>query len=297
MDHRSVKPNQIGQDNPQADAKALGEISEDLFKRYTIHSKRIYLAAASHHAPMVNDFAASTPGTFAGVILASAAFPGARLPRSVPHPIFAAVGLDDGNWTRLRRLDFEMKSPHRVMIFEKRATWMPTEIATNAVEWHELRAMRSGLRVKDKAVIARLFDERAAATQKLSGRQLWDALRAVGEDFEELDARASAFRERAQTMLKDNAIQQDFKRERIEQTRQRTAWQDFLESHGGLTSNERRPKSLAELEFQLSELLKESKRGNTLSDRLVASRTLDAILSRPVKDPDYMKILNKLGLR
>ena len=73
---------------------------------------------------------------------------------------FSTAGTTDFNFSEMHRLDeflAEQGNPHRLVIFEGPHTWMPPEVASEAVEWMELIGMRQGTRNRDQGLIDRLY--------------------------------------------------------------------------------------------------------------------------------------------
>lgn len=83
----------------------------------------------------------------------------------------------------MRELDRMLKSRHRVRIFECGHVWLSKELATETVEWMELKAMRTGLRTKDVASIDRLLAKRKAAIALMQGKDAYEEMRAMGLNF------------------------------------------------------------------------------------------------------------------
>src|SRR5260370_35151087 len=74
--------------------------------------------------------------------------------------------------------------PHRVAILEGGHTWLSSELATEAVEWMEIQAMKSGRRERDAVLIDKLFARRAAQpAAQTSDKHTARALAALLADF------------------------------------------------------------------------------------------------------------------
>ena len=88
-------------------------------------------------------------------------------------PFFSTAGDTDFNFSEMHRLDeflAEQGNPHRLVIFEGPHTWMPPEVAHEAVAWMELIAMQRGNRDRDPKMIEELYaadleGERALAVE------------------------------------------------------------------------------------------------------------------------------------
>jgi len=78
----------------------------------------------------------------------------------VRFAVFATAGTEDFNYLELRRLDAALTSSHYLHVFDGGHTIPPATVATEAIEWLEIAAMRSGRRVVDTALVDTLFATR-----------------------------------------------------------------------------------------------------------------------------------------
>ena len=123
----------------------------------------------------------------AGVIASSAGYPDSRVRKTLTFPLFATAGTDDFNHLEMRRLDRELSTTHRLVIFTGGHVWLSSDLALQAVEWMELQAMKAGLEPRDNAQIDRLFASRVASVDMAkSDVDTFRALRALSEDFQGL---------------------------------------------------------------------------------------------------------------
>jgi pimeloyl-ACP methyl ester carboxylesterase len=149
---------------PEYDAAKAMEA--DVTARFSIDPKRIYVAGQSGGARLALDLAMQAKGRFAGVIASSAGLPPSMgLDVELPFVVFGTAGTEDFNYLELTRLDRSVATPHRVRIFPGGHTWLPSELAMEALEWMEVQAMRTGTRPRDEAMIDRMF---AARTKELA---------------------------------------------------------------------------------------------------------------------------------
>jgi predicted esterase len=159
--------------------RAVNAMLPELGNRYAVDGRRIY--AAGFSGTMVTAFMIghSIDG-FGGAIAAGGRyFP--DLLEGADFPFFGAVGTTDFNFQEMRRVDdrlAKLDAPHRLEVFDGPHTWMPEEMAGEAVLWMEIMAMGRGLRPRNDAVIREAFLKEMAAADELeaSGRTL-DALR------------------------------------------------------------------------------------------------------------------------
>jgi hypothetical protein len=76
---------------------------------------------------------------------------------------FGAAGVDDFNYTELKSLEEPLTKAgisHRVQTFEGRHEWPPVSVATAAVEWMELHAIKAGKRPRDDGFINAMWQQR-----------------------------------------------------------------------------------------------------------------------------------------
>ena len=134
-------------------AKAM---TADVKARFSIDPKRVYTAGMSGGARVAMKIALESR-QIAGVFASSAGFFRTEFITRPPFPVFGSAGTDDFNHMEMYQLDRRMTSPHRVLYFEGGHTWLPAELAMQAVEWMELQAMKSGLRPRDTALVDAWF--------------------------------------------------------------------------------------------------------------------------------------------
>src|SRR5207237_5206785 len=107
-------------------------------RRFPIDAKRMYMAGMSGGA-RVAIMLAQNSSEIAGVFASSAGYSTA-FHKSERFPLFGSAGTEDFNYREMRAVDRVMTSPHRVEVFEGGHTWLPSEMATRAVEWMEIQA-------------------------------------------------------------------------------------------------------------------------------------------------------------
>ena len=137
---------------PDVSLNAAQAMLDDINSRFTIDPKRMYLAGQSGGARFAMDLAMGT-GKFAAVIASSAGFPH-EPQRSLPFPVFATAGTEDFNNLEMRTFDRLVNTPHRVVIFEGGHTWLPSDLAVEAMEWLEIQAMKNQ-RPRDEALLGK----------------------------------------------------------------------------------------------------------------------------------------------
>lgn len=157
---------------PGPNVAALRAMWSDTHARFAVDDKRVYATGFSGTVRFACNMALSAPGTIEGIIGAGAGFPFETKPtRDTPFVFFGTVGDRDFNYYEVVDLDGQMSAlwlPHRIEIFPGGHEWMPEELATRALGWMEVQAMRKGLREQDPKLIAELWAadlERARALE------------------------------------------------------------------------------------------------------------------------------------
>jgi pimeloyl-ACP methyl ester carboxylesterase len=148
------------------EAEAVKAVWEDTHGRFTIDDRRITFAGFSGGA-RVAARAALNCKCAQGLYLNGAGYPPETSPtRNERFDIFVTAGLDDFNYGELVNLDAQMDSlqfTHFLRRFDGPHSWAPSEVASEALAWFELQAMKENRRPRDAALIA---DELAAARER-----------------------------------------------------------------------------------------------------------------------------------
>lgn len=191
---------------PEPNVRAVNALWPEPHERFSVDPRRIYATGFSGGAILAWTLANSTHAV-AGVIGA-----GGRLAPEVPlkdgaFAHFGTVGDIDFNYREMRDLDAALAAngnPHRLEVFHGPHTWMPEELATLAVEWMEIQAMKRGTRPADAELARRLLEEdlaaaaqREAAGDPLAAARRLDNALATFEGVVENDALEPARRRRA----------------------------------------------------------------------------------------------------
>jgi tetratricopeptide (TPR) repeat protein len=124
---------------------------------------------------------------FAGDIACSGGFPEDKVPPEAVFAFFGTAGREDFNYQEMRRIDATLaarNTPHRLAIFDGGHEWLPAPLTTEALEWLDLQALRSGLRSRDDALVARRLQNRiqSAGAMKDDG-EAYLAWLAIAADF------------------------------------------------------------------------------------------------------------------
>ena len=87
--------------------------------------------------------------------------------RSLTFAVFATAGSDDFNHLEMRMLDRELNTPHRLVIFNGGHTWLSSELATQAVEFMIVHAMKSRLTPRDDELLDRILKKWLVAAEAM----------------------------------------------------------------------------------------------------------------------------------
>lgn len=167
---------------------AIRAMTRDVASRFSTDRKRVYSAGLSGGARVAIQLAIS--GYSKGVIACSAGFydpPG--VPAEVPFPFFGTAGTEDFNHHEMKDSEdglLERKAVHRVVIFPGGHEWAPVPVLTEALEWLDLQAMRSGARARDNERIQAAWQRRSAAVPRTPELDRWRELRSLAADFKGL---------------------------------------------------------------------------------------------------------------
>jgi predicted esterase len=141
--------------------KAMQAMWNDTHSRFRIDDGRIYAAGFSGTARAACIMAMMAPGTIAGIIGAGAGFPPERPPgKDTSFAFFGTVGNRDFNYYEMTDLDSRLTAlglPHRIELFDGTHQWPPEVLATRALAWMELQAIKTGRRAADPALVAALW--------------------------------------------------------------------------------------------------------------------------------------------
>jgi len=231
----------------------------------------------------------------AGVIASSAGYPDSRVRKTLPFPLFATAGTDDFNHLEMRRLDRELSTTHRLVIFPGGHVWLSSDLALQAVEWMELQSMKAGLKARNAAEIDRMFASRIASVDLTKGDvETFRAVRALAEDFQGLRD-VSTLAARATELGRDARVRAALQSERDEDRREENMLREIASMAARLTSADR-PAALNQLRQQWRDLSGQAKNPADSTQRRLARRVLSALSADGTNDADYAKIIAEYRL-
>src|SRR4029077_11014121 len=197
---------------------AMRAMWTDTHSRLKIDDHRVYAAGFSGTVRSCVTLARTVPGTIAGIIGAGAGFPFHEPPRKGdPFVFFGTLGNKDFNYYEVMDLEPKLAEAgivHRIDLFDGIHQWPPEELATCALGWMDLQAMKAGTRAKDPALIEDLWTRTMAQGKAAeTAGDLFSAHRyyaAAAADFAGLrDAAPGA--QRAAERAANPALQRDWK--------------------------------------------------------------------------------------
>jgi len=170
----------------------------DTHHRLAIDKDRTYTTGLSGGARLATTFALYCyTCAVAGVIAHGATYPvnlNQKLQTNDHFLYYVAIGDQDFNYPEvvaLRRKKDEEGASYKIKVYPGPHQWAPPEIAADALEWLDLKAMQAGTAKTDAAFVQRLFDatraEAAQAEQRGNGMNEFYALHSLVFDFKGLD--------------------------------------------------------------------------------------------------------------
>src|SRR5947207_5902696 len=152
-------------------ADAWSAMTKDMQQRFSIDDDRVYATGMSGGARTALQIAQLCQDCLAGVIASGAGFPAGLAPSTSMHFLFfGTTGTDDFNFSELKSLDVPLTKAgiiHRIEVFDGRHEWPPSSVATDAVEWMELHAIKAGKRTRDDAFINTIWQQTVKRAETL----------------------------------------------------------------------------------------------------------------------------------
>jgi len=141
---------------------AWNAMQKDTHQRFAIDDERLYATGFSGGARAAI-FIAVHCKCLAGVIANGAGFPVDLTPSpQMRFFFFGTAGVDDFNYPELKSLEEPLTKAgfiHRVRSFDGRHEWPPVSVATAAVAWMELHAIKVGKRPRDDGFINAMWQQ------------------------------------------------------------------------------------------------------------------------------------------
>ncbi len=268
--------------------KAAYAMFEDTQARILVDARRVYATGFSGGArqSILIDFLCRH--CLAGVIAVGAGYPPERKPAApVTFALFGAAGTDDFNFPEMKTLDATLArlgATHRFESFDGGHAWATPELAAAAIEWMELQAIKTGLRPKDEAFAASVWERRLVEARRLEEESKSDAAyrayKTLAADFRglrdtsEADGRTAALgaSKEVKAALRDEA-------EQLER-QQRLVAQLFELAEMRRGEFEVRVKAAADFRALVEGLRVKAKAEADSGERRVARRSLNQVMAR-----------------
>lgn len=286
-------------DDMKPNFAAMRAMWTDTHARLSLDDQRAYAAGFSGTVRSACALALTAPGTLAGVIGTGAGFPFDQPPSAkTPFPFFGMAGDADFNFYEMTHLEQSLAAagvPYRMEFFAGGHEWMPESLAFEALAWMDLQAMKRGVREKDAALLAQLWDRglERAKTAERAGRLL-DAHRAysaLAADFSgaeglgpaaEVEAvRAAAARLAASPELRRQRETWTSRRTREEaymQEAQRTVTQALAAAPAGNSPGDPAAAGKALAALRVPTLRRQAEQAGDREEQLSAKRRLGSLL-------------------
>jgi predicted esterase len=141
----------------QSSIDAWNAMTRDTTRRFSVDDNRAYAAGFSGGARMSLLIASQCKDCLAGVIAGGAGFPvGIEPANTMRFALFLMAGTDDFNFAEIKSLEeglVRANITYQIETFPGRHEWPGSSVATDAVAWMELIAMKSGRRERDSQLI------------------------------------------------------------------------------------------------------------------------------------------------
>ncbi|HEU4713340.1 MAG TPA: hypothetical protein VFS76_17340 [Pyrinomonadaceae bacterium] len=271
---------------------AWNAMQRDTHERFAIDDERVYATGFSGGARAAVNIAAACK-CLAGVIATGAGFPPELAPSSeMRFVFFGAVGVDDFNYPELKNLQEPLTKAgilHRVHTFEGRHEWSPASVATAAVEWMELQAIKAGKRPRDNGFInamwQQLLDDARTFEESKKYNEAYQLYFDLAESFKglrdvaEIETKKNQFSESREFKAAIREEQLQIRKQRELETRLNSL---IAGRDGGAPVNQTGEaidsgNSANLLQMTLNDLRKQSKASEDSTQRRVARRVLDGL--------------------
>jgi dienelactone hydrolase len=265
----------------------LTEIVRDLWDEthatLSIDDRRVYVAGFSGGARVAISVGFWLKGQVAGVIACAGGFP-TSIPLNSPRPfvLFATTGIDDFNNPEMQFLYRTLQGsapPVRLIVFDGGHTWLPVELARDALEWFELQAMKSGLREKDDALISEILQQTLAQANVAKDQNQYRAYllySGLSEDFVRLRDVAE-FQKSAEALKNSKAVRDGLAREKQIAEGQSRKIENIHSLIAASNGSDDRFESLTALRDALRDLRTKAAAGQASPDRTIARRALESL--------------------
>lgn len=266
---------------------AMEAMLQDTQRRFSLDTRRLYLAGFSGTARTAWEFARMLSNNVPGIIGFGAGFP---FPSASVLPLwdrslvfFGGSGLADFNYEEMRLVAHHLTDygfRHRIVFYPGPHAWPDADVASRALEWMEMQAMRRELTPQDPdwlAEYATVRLERARVAEE--DGDLFAALQRYEALVTDLDGLTdvSGAREELERLSKNRSVRREqSRRDRL--GRENADFKDDLRKLLVRMQDDRNPPSLerAMHDLDLEKLLERASRTDDELDALAARRMLES---------------------
>jgi predicted esterase len=268
----------------QPSAAAWDAMWKDTHERFAVDENRVYATGLSGGARLAILFAHLCGDCIAGVIACGAGFPERVAPSPAMHFVFfGTVGVDDFNFPEMKDLeDVLLKAgiAHRVRVFAGRHEWAPPAVATEAVEWTELQAMKAGKRQRDDQLINELWQKYFELGQASElANEAYDAYQVfigIMDSFKGLHDTAE-LEKRVSQMRESRAVKDAIRQERQQTGKQRKIESQIYSLISATGSSEDSFGLKVSLRATIADLKNSARAKSDTGERRVARRVLEGL--------------------
>lgn len=267
-------------------ANAWNAMQIDSHQRFAIDDDRLYATGFSGGARAAIRIAVLCK-CLAGVMAGGAGFPSDLAPSPQMHFLFFGVaGVDDFNHAELKSLEEPLTKAgisNRILTFDGRHEWPPVSVATAAVEWMEVRAIKAGKRPRDDGFISAMWERLLSDAKTLEeSKNYYEAYQLyldLAESFKglrdvvQIETKVNQLRDSRDVKAAIREEQGQIKKQRELESR----LSSLIAGRDGGTQGEEGFDSGNLLPKILSDLRKQSKAPEDSAQRRVARRVLDGL--------------------
>jgi hypothetical protein len=209
-------------------------------------------------------------------------------------PVFETAGTEDFNYPEMREMARRLKTPHRLAVFEGGHTWRSVDLATEAVEWMEIQAMKSGRKPRDLAEVDAIYAGRVAkiVMDRADGASS-EAVSAIVDDFTGLED-VTRFSVRVAQLKADKQVRDELKHDLELENKERLTNQSIPGQEALLAESARRPDALKQLRQRWKALSETANGPADTPDRRMVRRVLGGLSAgATTQDPDYLDLIRE----
>jgi predicted esterase len=261
----------------------------DTHQRFAIDDERSYATGFSGGARAAVRIAIGCK-CLAGVMANGAGFPTDLAPSTGMHFVFfGAAGVDDFNFPELKSLEEPLTKAgisHRIQTFEGRHEWPPVSVATAAVMWMELHAIKAGKRPRDDGFISATWQQVLNEARTLEdSKKYYEAYQLYSDlaqsfkglrDVAEIEAKVNQLADSREVKAAIREEQVQIRKQRELESRLNSLISG-RDSGGPTNESEESFDSANLLPKILNDLRKQSKANDDSTQRRVARRVLDGL--------------------